>query len=93
MSLKRCMLNGKDIRSLDDLYDQLSSRLSMPEYFGRNLDALRDVLSTDVEGPFEIVWRHADDSKKSMGKDFDRAVKLLQKLEEEREDFKLKIER
>lgn len=60
--------------------------------FGRNLDALWDVLSTDVEGPFKIVWKHSDDSKNSMGKDFDRIVKLLKELEEERNDFQLKIE-
>ncbi len=93
MPVKRCTLSGKKIRSLDDLYDQLSTRLDLPEHFGRNLDALWDVLSTDVEGPFEIEWKCADDSKKSMGKDFDRAVKLLGKLEKERSDFNLKIER
>ena len=92
MPIKLCMLNGKTIRSLDDLYDQLSTGLSLPKHFGRNLDALWDFLSTDVEGSFEIVWKHADDSKKLMGKDFDRVVKLLQELEEERNDFRLKIE-
>lgn len=93
MPIKRCMLNGRTIRSLDDLYDQLSIRLSLPEHFGRNLDALWDVLSTDAEGSFEIVWKHADDSKKLMGQDFDRVLNLLQELEEEQEDFKLKIDR
>ena len=92
MPLKRCRLNGGTIRSLDDLYDQLSTRLALPEHFGRNLDALWDVLSTDVKGPFEIEWKCADDSKKSMGKDFDRAMRLLRKLEKERADFKLKIQ-
>ncbi len=92
MPIKRCTLNGRSIHSLDDLYDRLSSGLMLPEHFGRNLDALRDVLSTDVEGSFEIVWKHAVDSKRLMGKDFDRAVKLLRELEKERDDFKLKIE-
>lgn len=92
MPIKRCALNGLAIHSLDDLYDQLSNRLSLPAHFGRNLDALWDVLSTDVEGPFKIVWKHSDDSKKSMGKDFERVVKLLQELEEERDDFQLTIE-
>jgi ribonuclease inhibitor len=81
MPVKRCRLNGRSIRSLDDLYDQLSVLLSLPEHFGRNLDALWDVLSTDVEGSFEIEWEHADDSKKSMGRDFDRAVGLLREIE------------
>jgi ribonuclease inhibitor len=92
MPIKRCTLNGRAIHSLDDLYDRLASRLALPGHFGRNLDALRDVLSTDVEGPFEILWKHPADSKTSMGKDFDRAVKLLREVEKERDDFNLKIE-
>ncbi len=91
MPMKKCILNGRDIRSLDDLYDQLASRLSFPAHFGRNLDALWDVLSTDIEGPFKIEWKHANNSRKTMGRDFERAVKLLQELQEERDDFKLKM--
>jgi ribonuclease inhibitor len=92
MPIKRYTLNGKVIHSLDDLYDQLSILMDLPGHFGRNLDALWDILSTDVEGPFEILWKHADDSKKSMRKDYQRTVKLLRELGKEREDFKLKIE-
>jgi ribonuclease inhibitor len=93
MPIKQYTLDGKTVRSLDDLYDQLSIRFSLPEHFGRNLDALWDVLSTDVEGPFEIVWKHSQHSKKLMGKDFDRVVKLLKDLQKERDDFTLKIEK
>ena len=93
MPIKRCTLDGKTIGSLDDLYDQLSIRFSLPEHFGRNLDALWDVLSTDVQGSFEIAWKHAGDSRKLMGRDFDRAVKLLKELQKERDDFTLKIEK
>jgi len=93
MPIRRCTLDGKTIGSLDDLYDQLSIRLALPEHFGRNLDALWDVLSTDVEGPFEIVWKHTGDSRKLMGKDFDRAVKVLKDLQKERDDFALEIEK
>ena len=93
MPIKRCTLDGKTIGSLDDLYDQLSPWFPLPEHFGQNLDALWDVLSTDVQGSFEIVWKHAGDSKKLMGRDFDRAVKLLKDLQKERDDFTLKIEK
>jgi ribonuclease inhibitor len=92
MRIKRCTLNGPKIQSLDNLYNHLENRLSLPPHFGRNLNALWDVLSTDVEGPFEIVWTHSDDSKKSMGKDFQRVIKLLKELKKERDDFKLTIE-
>ena len=92
MPIKRCALNGLVIRSLDDLYDQLAGALLFPPHFGRNLDALWDVLSADVEGPFKIVWKHGDVSKKFMGKDFDKVVKLFKELERDRSDFQLKIE-
>lgn len=93
MPIKQCVLDGRMIRSLDDLYDQLSFQLSLPEHFGRNLDALWDVLSTDVAGPIGIVWKYTTHSKKLMGKDFYRTVKLLKGLEKERDDFTLKIEK
>ena len=92
MPIKHCTLNGNKMHSLDDFYDRISTIKDMPENFGRNLDALWDVLSTDVEGPFEIIWKNAAASNKLMGKDFDRVVKLLRDLEEERDDFQLKID-
>jgi ribonuclease inhibitor len=66
--------------------------MKLPAHFGRNLDALGDVLTTDVEGPFEIDWTHADNSRELMGNDFDRVVKLLRELEKDRDDFQLKID-
>ncbi len=92
MPIKRCVLNGRDIQSLSDLYDRLARGLAFPPQFGRNLDALWDVLSTDTEGPFEIIWKHADESKKLMGRDYGRVEKLFEKLKKERDDFRLQIE-
>lgn len=92
MPVKRYTLDGNKIKSLADFYDRISSLMKLPAHFGRNLDALWDVLAADMEGPFEINWLHADNSRKLMGKDFDRVVKLLHELEEERDDFQLKIE-
>jgi ribonuclease inhibitor len=92
MPVNHYILDGSSIGSLDDLYDQLSIRLKLPKYFGRNLDALWDVLSTDIEGPFEIEWKNTLNSQKLMNKDFDRAVKLLRNLEKVRDDFTLSLE-
>ena len=92
MPVRRCILTGRTIRSLDQLYDQLSAQLQLPEHFGRNLDALWDTLSSDVEGPFEVVWKHAEASRKAMGGDFERVMTVFQDLREERKDFKLTIE-
>ncbi len=83
------ILNGKAIHTLDDFYGEISSQLSLPSYFGRNLDALWDVLSAEVEGPTEIVWQDAQASKQAMGQDFEKVVKVLKELEGQRADFKL----
>jgi ribonuclease inhibitor len=90
MPVRKYTLDGKTMGTLDDLYDQLSTQISLPEHFGRNLDALWDVLSADVQGPFEIVWKHTEDSRKLLGKDFERVVKLLRDVEKERTDFTLR---
>lgn len=89
MQVKRCVIQGASIRSLDDLYDALGRSLQLPDHFGRNLDALWDVLSTDIEGPFDIVWEDAESSKSAMGDDFDRVVSLFEDLRRERSDFNI----
>ena len=85
------ILNGKAIHTLDDFYDEISGQLSLPSYFGRNLDALWDVLSTEVEGPTEIVWLNAEAARQAMGEDFEKVMKVLKELEGQRDDFKLII--
>ncbi len=85
-------ISGKDVGSLDDFYDRLADQLPLPPHFGRNLDALWDVLSNDVEGPFSITWKHAGVSRNRMGRDYDSLILLLHDLEAERDDFRLVLE-
>lgn len=84
-----CVLEGKAIDSLDDLYDALARQLDFPDYFGHNLDALWDLLSTDIEGPFQIIWEESAASKLTMGDDFERVATLFLDLEQERDDFQV----
>lgn len=43
------MLNGADYRSAEELHSALKNLLSLPEYYGRNADALNDCLSERTE--------------------------------------------
>jgi ribonuclease inhibitor len=88
-STKKVKLPGKSIRSLDEFYGEIARKLRFPDYFGRNLDALWDVLTTDVKGPVELAWEDSEVSKKSMGKDFEKVAALLRDVVKEREDFKV----
>jgi len=92
MPVKRCTLDGRSIQTIENFYDQIEEKLSISDSFGRNLDALWDVLTTDIKGPFEIIWKDAKISKKAMKRDFERVLQLLKDLEDDRTDFKLKVE-
>jgi len=87
--MKKVKLTGKAIRSLDEFYGEIAKKFRFPDYFGRNLDALWDVLTTDVKGPVELAWEDSEASKKSMGKDFAKVAALLRDVGKEREDFKV----
>jgi len=87
MPVKKYVLNGKSIQSLGDFYDEITKLLSLPGYFGRNLDALADVLTTDIEGPFEIVWESSSVSKKALKQDYSKIASLLKRIANERDDF------
>ena len=38
-------LNGKKMKTREEAYDHIARELEFPEYFGRNLDALYDLLT------------------------------------------------
>jgi len=45
--MRTCILNGSEIKTKDELHDILIRELDLPQWYGRNLDALYDCL-TDV---------------------------------------------
>ena len=92
MPMKRCTLRGDTVRTVGEFYDHLGNQLALPRHFGRNLDALYDVLSTDIPGPVEITWLGAVRSERAMGEaEFSRIVGVLKQIEFEREDFRLRL--
>lgn len=85
---KVCVLDN--IHSLAQVYDCLEEAFSLPEYFGRNFDALYDCLSTDVEGPFEIRWVNYEQAACHLGEDAVEALlNIFEDIQMEREDFRL----
>jgi ribonuclease inhibitor len=89
MSVKRYVLDGQAIQSLDSFYKEIEKVFPLPDYFGRNLDALADVLTTDLGGPCEILWENAEVSKQAMKRDFPRIRTVLKRVAREREDIKV----
>ncbi len=53
-------LNTSDARTAADLYDAIARDWSLPDWFGRNLDALWDVLAERASAPTVLVWDGAE---------------------------------
>ena len=54
------LIDGAVIETREQLHDALSKQLSLPEYYGRNLDALFDCL-TDLREDTVLCLTHADE--------------------------------
>ncbi len=70
-------VDGREIKTAGDFHDRLMACPGMPDFYGRNFYAFRDVLTGFIERPFRIVWRNAAASRASLGEDFDRFVIMM----------------
>ncbi|WP_035839180.1 barstar family protein [Kitasatospora azatica] len=63
----RVVIDGQLIRTESDVHDALSGPLDFGPYYGGNLNALWDRLSTDAERPVELIWEQAQASREALG--------------------------
>ncbi|MEU2157293.1 barstar family protein [Streptomyces sp. NPDC019396] len=79
----KIVVEGAAIRTVPDLHEFLSRALDFGPYYGANLSALWDRLTTDVERPVELVWKDADLSRTALGEaTFDQIRDLLLRVQE-----------
>lgn len=57
--METLVLDGEKMLNRREAHDHLTERLALPDYYGRNLDALYDLL-TEREGPTQIVIEHGN---------------------------------
>ena len=83
------VLEGEKMLSRREAHEHLAQQLALPDYYGRNLDALYDVL-TEREGPTRIIIRHGNtllswlgDYGKALIQDADRVNPGLEVLFDE----------
>lgn len=76
-------INGEEIASEELFHNALVKALDLSSYYGRNLDALSDVLSVDVERPLILTWNDSARSRSAMGSRFDLIVEVLRQIEKQ----------
>lgn len=78
------LIDGKEIKNRDQLHSHMAKQLKFPTYYGKNLDALYDVLSTDFSGSTVIKFKHLNILKAKLGTDYVEA--LVQTIMDAAED-------
>lgn len=82
----RVVIEGTEIRTVADLHEVLSRALDFGPYYGANLSALWDRLTTDVERPVEVIWKDSELSRTVLGEAvFDQIRDLLLEVQEKDE--------
>lgn len=91
-------LEGKEIKSEMDFHVAIAGALDFPRHYGKNLDALWDVMARDVERPVTLVWRNSEASRAALGERFETIVGVLRRAEQQDLDsgwderFELRLE-
>ena len=82
--MKEILINFLNIGDYEDFYEQLKSKVELPDYFGDNLNALNDSLKGYVELPLHIEFVNMSVDQLET---FEDLLATLEDVEEEVEDF------
>lgn len=82
--MKTIYINFSEIGDEQDFYQQLKQKLSLPENFGDNLDALYDSLTGFVELPLHLEFVNMSVNQLE---DFETLLETLEEADEETEGF------
>lgn len=73
-----------EIGDYEDFYAQLKEKVSLPEYFGGNLDALEDVITGELPMPLHIEFVNMSVEQLE---DFEDLLSTLEDVEEQVDGF------
>ena len=91
MSLK-CIVDGKRIRNKRALHLLLKKDLKLSDYYGNNLDALWDEISSSIRER-EIIVRNQEDLIENLGEYGKRFMTVLYDLDKSVSNFDFKMEK
>lgn len=83
-------LDGKCMTTKESTHRYLKIGLGLPEYYGGNLDALWDILSTYSE-PLKITLSNKDDLVGNLGGYGELLIELFQSLTKENANITFRI--
>lgn len=88
--MEKISIDG-NVSSRDELHNMLKEKLGLPEYYGKNLDALWDCLTGYIQLPLTIEWFNYDITKKNLGSYAEKLLSLMREAEKELDGFKFEL--
>lgn len=82
--MKTIYIDFTDLGDYDDFYAQLKEKLTLPEFFGDNLDALYDAITGFLELPLHIEFVNMSVEQLET---FEDLLVTLEDADDEIEDF------
>ena len=82
--MKTIYIDFSEIGDEEDFFAQLREKLSLPEHFGNNLDALYDTITGDLEMPLRIEFVNMNVEQLEH---FEDQLTTLEDAEDETEGF------
>ena len=84
------VLPGRQLTTRDELHDWLHTALKFP-YYGRNLDALWDLVSATIPLPVTLVWQDFAQSQRLLGDYADRTLEVFREAAARNEGFYVQL--
>lgn len=75
--MKTIIIDGREMKTREDAHIYLAKVLSLPDYYGRNLDALHDCL-TDINETTNIIVYYCGELLLSLGAYGSSLMKVLE---------------
>ncbi|HLP87055.1 MAG TPA: barstar family protein [Nostocaceae cyanobacterium] len=89
---KKFYLDGKTIFTEFDFHRQIAKLFTFAGYYGNNLDALWDMLTTDVELPVTLIWDNSAISRQNLGEErFAKIIKVFEDMQKWDAEFKFEL--
>ncbi|MDO5708379.1 MAG: barstar family protein [Andreesenia angusta] len=88
--MKTIVLNINRFDNMIEVHEYLKKKFNFPEYYGKNLDALYDCL-TSLKGEYNIVIKNRDDRNIISESDIDSLISVFNSVKRKNNEFYISI--